>query len=240
MARMKAVRFTARSVPFAFALITLAAYGLLLPFTGFYWDDWPYLWFFHRLGPSGIIQAFTGDRPFLSFIYTICLSIFGHSVIGWQLFGLLARWLFSLSFWWILYLAWPRQVHKITWASFLFAVYPGFTQQWISVIYGQVHGRCVYQVIRCAHCHGRCAYLRKIVGICTFALFGGSIDFHAGFFNLLIVLKCQIFTRIERKGARFYLSLHCHCRKCEQQKQNQRFTIGNGPETLPLGLIAVC
>ncbi len=134
---LRSFSFPTWSVPIALLILTLLSYGLRVFTLGFYWDDWPYLWFFHRLGPSGIIQAFAGDRPFLSFIYIICLSIFGHSVTGWQIFGLLARWLFSLSFWWMLSLAWPRQMHKVTWAVFLFAVYPGFTQQWISVIWAQ-------------------------------------------------------------------------------------------------------
>jgi hypothetical protein len=33
--------------------------------------------------------------------------------------------------------AWPAQRDKAAWAAALFAVYPGFTQQPISVIYGQ-------------------------------------------------------------------------------------------------------
>ena len=103
----------------------------------FYWDDWPYLWIFNRLGSSGIVQAFSGDRPFLSFIYTVSLSVLGHSIQGWQIFGLLARWLCSLGLWWALSLAWPRHKDRVTWAVFLFTVYPGFTGQWISVIYGQ-------------------------------------------------------------------------------------------------------
>ncbi len=28
-----------RNIPLLFLLVTLAAYGLLLPLTGFYWDD---------------------------------------------------------------------------------------------------------------------------------------------------------------------------------------------------------
>ena len=104
----------------ALLILVFLSYGLRVFSLGFYWDDWPYLWFFERLGPSGIVQAFTGDRPFLSFIYIICLSIFGHSIIGWQIFGLLARWLCSLGLWWALKLTWPGQTDKAAWAAFLF------------------------------------------------------------------------------------------------------------------------
>ncbi len=133
----RGLSFPSWSVPIALLILVLLSYGLRILSLGFYWDDWPYLWFFDRLGPQGIIQAFAGDRPFLSFIYILCLTAFGHSTLAWQIFGLLARWLCSLGLWWALSLTWPGQKHKATWVVILFTIYPGFTQQWISVIYGQ-------------------------------------------------------------------------------------------------------
>jgi hypothetical protein len=35
-----------------FAVLTLLAYGLLLPVTGFYWDDWHFAWIAKFLGPA--------------------------------------------------------------------------------------------------------------------------------------------------------------------------------------------
>jgi hypothetical protein len=134
---LRGLSFPSWSVPIALLILVILSYGLRVFTLGFYWDDWPYLWFFERLGPSGIIQAFSGDRPFLSFIYIICLSVFGHSALGWQIFGLLARWLCSLGLWWALRLTWPKHADRAAWVAFLFTVYPGFMQQWISVIYGQ-------------------------------------------------------------------------------------------------------
>ncbi len=125
------------TIPLALLALTGLSYGLRALSLGFFWDDWPYLWFFHRLGPAGILAAFSGDRPFLSFIYTLSLTIFGSSSQAWQIFALLARWLCGLGLWWALAQAWPRQANKAAWAAMLFTVYPGFTQQWISVIYGQ-------------------------------------------------------------------------------------------------------
>lgn len=129
--------FPSWSIPIALLALTLLAYGLRAFSLGFFWDDWPYLWYFHRFGPDGIITAFTQDRPFLSLIYNATLSLLGDSAQGWQMFALLARWLCSLGLWWVLTLAWPRHPHKTAWVAFLFAIYPGFTQQWISIIYGQ-------------------------------------------------------------------------------------------------------
>ncbi|MBL8103476.1 MAG: hypothetical protein JNM02_13155, partial [Anaerolineales bacterium] len=44
--------------PLLFAVITVTAYGLLLPFTGFYWDDWPFAWIAKFLGPAEFNPAF--------------------------------------------------------------------------------------------------------------------------------------------------------------------------------------
>lgn len=125
------------SIPLALLGLTLLSYGLRALSLGFFWDDWPYLWFFHRFGPAGIVTAFSGDRPFLSFIYTISLTVLGSSSQGWQIFGLLARWMCGVGLWWALAETWPRRANKAAWAAMLFTVYSGFTQQWIAVIYGQ-------------------------------------------------------------------------------------------------------
>jgi len=133
----RGIVFPTWSIPIALLLLTLLTYGLRALGLGFYWDDWPYLWIFHRFGADGIVRAFANDRPFLSVIYTISLSLLGESSQAWQIFALLARWLCGLGLWWVLSLAWPRAKHQAAWAACLFIVYPGFTQQWISIIYGQ-------------------------------------------------------------------------------------------------------
>jgi hypothetical protein len=133
----RSLSFPLWSVPVVLLILTILSYGLRVFTLGFFWDDWPYLWFFNRLGAEGIIRAFSADRPFLSAIYITSLTLLGHSIQGWQIFAVLARWLCSLGLWWALLAAWPRQGQKVTWVALLFAVYPGFTQQWISVIYGQ-------------------------------------------------------------------------------------------------------
>lgn len=133
----RGIVFPTGSIPIALLLLTIITYGLRALGLGFYWDDWPYLWIFHRFGADGIVRAFANDRPFLSFIYIISLTLFGDSTQAWQIFALLARWLCSLGLWWALSLAWPKAKTQAAWAAFLFTVYPGFTQQWIAVIYGQ-------------------------------------------------------------------------------------------------------
>lgn len=132
IARMKAVRFTARSVPFVFALITIAAYGLMLPLTGFYWDDWPFAWIARFLGPSEFIPAFRGFRPFLGPIFFLTTSLLPADPILWQTFALLVRFLAGLAAWSTFDQIWPRGRRLTLSASLLFLLFPGYSQHWVA------------------------------------------------------------------------------------------------------------
>jgi hypothetical protein len=134
---MKRINFSERTIPVALFITCFLAYGLLIPWLGFYWDDWPYLWFAKTLGASGFIDVFSRDRPFLAVLYSIVLPVLGSKPVVWQLFALVWRWLAALAFWWVLRLLWPNKPRQAFWASLLFVVYPGFGQQWISVIYSE-------------------------------------------------------------------------------------------------------
>jgi hypothetical protein len=135
---MKKFQFRASSIPVALFIICVISYGLLIPWLGFYWDDWPYSWFAHILGPLGFVKAFANDRPFLSVIYMITTSLFGNTPLLWQIFGVLTRFLTAYTLWWTLRKVWPKYGRQVAAVVFLFAVFPGFGQQWISVIYSQV------------------------------------------------------------------------------------------------------
>ena len=71
---MKADRFGERSIPLLFLIVTIIAYGLLLPLTGFYWDDWPFAWIAKFLGPQEFFPAFAQVRPFLAPIFFVTTS----------------------------------------------------------------------------------------------------------------------------------------------------------------------
>lgn len=133
--RMRKLLSKAVSVPVILLLFCIAAYGLLIPTLGFYWDDWPLIWFAHTLGPGGFVSTLAGDRPFLAGIYLITTSILQTVPFQWQLLSMVSRWLSALAFWWTLRQIWPFHKEKIFWAALLFAIYPGFKQQPISVIF---------------------------------------------------------------------------------------------------------
>jgi hypothetical protein len=124
-----------KNVPFAILVFLIASFGILIPSLGYYWDDWPMIWLGHLTGTSGYIDALAGDRPFLAGIYLLTTSLLGSAPIAWHILALLSRWLTAVTLWWALKKLWPENEEQVTWIALLFAIYPGFKQQSIAVIY---------------------------------------------------------------------------------------------------------
>lgn len=120
-------------IPGMILLLVLLAYGLLTPWLGFYWDDWPFAWFLRFFGSSEFIEVFRPFRPFLGPIFVVTTALFGGDPFTWQLVGLAIRFFLSLELWLVLRLIWPSQKWNLMWVVFLFTVYPGYQQQWISL-----------------------------------------------------------------------------------------------------------
>jgi hypothetical protein len=129
---MKPIRFSDLSPAYLFAIVTIFAYGLLLPLTGFYWDDWPFAWIAKFLGPKEFIPAFAGVRPFLGPIFFITTSLIPPVPLYWQIFALIIRFISGLSAWFALNQVWPRHKRQVLIASLLFLVFPGYSQHWVA------------------------------------------------------------------------------------------------------------
>ncbi len=129
---MKPVRFTAKSVPYALAIVTVLAYGLLLPLTGFYWDDWPFAWIANFLGPAEFIPAFRGFRPFLGPIFFLTTSVIPSNPLLWQVFALIIRFLSALAAWFALDQIFPSRKRQTLLVALLFLVFPGYSQHWVA------------------------------------------------------------------------------------------------------------
>jgi hypothetical protein len=132
---MKKFAFPLWSVPLALLGLCLISFGILAPWLGFYWDDWPSIWYLHLFGPTGFLKVFAVDRPPLGWLFTLTSSLMGTSPLAWQLFGVFTRWLSCVALWWALRTIWPHNARQVTWVAFLYAVYPGFQQQYIAVTY---------------------------------------------------------------------------------------------------------
>ncbi len=129
---MKANHFSERSIPLLFLIVTIAAYGLLFPFTGFYWDDLPFAWIAKFLGPGEFIPAFAQVRPFLGPIFFVTTSLIPPVPLYWQIFALVIRFLSGLSAWFALNEVWPSHKRQTLVASLLFLVFPGYSQHWVA------------------------------------------------------------------------------------------------------------
>ena len=129
---MKAIHFSERSIPLLFLIVTIIAYGLLLPLTGFYWDDWPFAWIAKFLGPQEFLPAFAGVRPFLGPIFLVTTSLIPPVPLYWQIFALIIRFISGLSAWFALNQIWPDHKRQTLIASLLFLVFPGYSQHWIA------------------------------------------------------------------------------------------------------------
>ena len=117
---------------YLFAGITAIAYGLMLPYTGFYWDDWPFAWITKFLGPADFFPAFAPFRPFLGPIFYVTTSLIPPVPIYWQIFALIIRLILGLCAWWTFKQIWPNRPQTSLIASLLLLIFPGYSQHWVA------------------------------------------------------------------------------------------------------------
>lgn len=122
-----------KSPPVILALVTLAAYGFLVPFTGFYWDDWPFAWIAKFQGPYEFIPGFMQFRPFLGPIFYVTTSLIPPQPIYWQIFALIIRFAMGLALWWSFGKIFPTKKQLALVASLLLIVFPGYSQHWVAL-----------------------------------------------------------------------------------------------------------
>ena len=123
------------TVPLALLGVCALSYGSMASRMGIYQDDWFITFFRHYLGPSSLVEAFAIDRPLLGWMHWATTGLVGESLLSWQLFGIFTRWLSCLALWWALRGLWTQKDLEVTAVVMLFAVYPGFQQQYIAITY---------------------------------------------------------------------------------------------------------
>ncbi len=130
--RLKILQHPASRPVFLLAICVLA-YGTFLPWMGFYWDDWPWIWRYHVYGDAGIRAIDIAFRPLAGIVLWLGAQLAGENPLGWQIYNLILRWLGGWALWWALGQIWPRQKRLAFWASLLFITYPGFSQQFVAI-----------------------------------------------------------------------------------------------------------
>lgn len=129
---MPKLRFPAKTIPVAFFILTILAYGLMLPWTGFYWDDWPFAWIANFLGSSEFIPAFEPFRPFLGPIFFGTTSLLPPNPLLWQSLALFLRFALAWAIWWMFRTIWPKAKWQTLTAALFFLVFPGYSQHWVA------------------------------------------------------------------------------------------------------------
>lgn len=113
--------------------LCLLSYGLLIPWMGYYWDDWVFAYTIKFLGPNEFIPSFIPFRPFLGPIFTVTTSILGTHPLAWQLFNLILRIGSGVAALWAFRKIWPNARLQTLLAALFFVVYPGYNQQWVAL-----------------------------------------------------------------------------------------------------------
>jgi hypothetical protein len=128
--------------PVVILFICIIAYGPLIPFLGFYWDDLPNMWVYHMFGPGGYITYASNHRPFSAWVFILTTSILGESPLGYHLLALVLRWAGSVGVWWTVKQIWPSAEKQSLWIALLFSIYPGFRELPIATVFN-VHFMCL-------------------------------------------------------------------------------------------------
>lgn len=121
-------------VPIFLLALCALSYGLTLTL-GYFWDDWVVLWNFQALGARGVFESYAMDRPIHGYFLGYLIQLLGTAPLTWHLAALLMRAGGILAVWQILRQVWPGQNRTNALVAALLAVYPGFTQQPLTVIY---------------------------------------------------------------------------------------------------------
>ena len=116
-----------------FGLITIIGYGLLLPFTGFYWDDWPFAWISRFLGPAEFNPAFATFRPFLGPIFYFTTSLIPSAPLYWQILALIIRFTIGICAWWMFKQLWPERSRMALILALFILIFPGYSQHWVAM-----------------------------------------------------------------------------------------------------------
>lgn len=107
------------------------AYTPLIPFMGFYGDDFFFDYVSHFYKTSGLIQSLVIDRPFNGYALIFFYFVLGlkDNVLLWHIFAFLMRLAGGYTLFFLLRKIWPDKLHVTTSITLLFLIYPGFFQQ---------------------------------------------------------------------------------------------------------------
>lgn len=123
-----------KNIPFIISLLIITilpalAYLILIPFLGFYNDDWLFAYSGHFYGPQGLISSLAGDRPAVGVLFALNYLLFKENILIWHIYMFFIRLLGGYLLFFLLNKIWQNKLSVITPIVLLFLTYPGFLQQ---------------------------------------------------------------------------------------------------------------
>lgn len=122
VSRLKRIISHKAFFPFMLFVVMLIAYGILMPWIGFYGDDWALIWNGYRMQN----QDWIAFRPIVVWIYNFLCSVLKPSFSLWLLVSIVVRWLGAFSLYVFLKEMMQDHQEEIQWLTILYALYPGF------------------------------------------------------------------------------------------------------------------
>ena len=127
-----------RLFPVTLFVITILAYGIFVPWLGYYGDDWPGIYNLVTGGLWAMVDSQSLDRPFWGWISGIEYQLIGERPIGWQVYAALTRYVSALAVWFLCRQIWPKHQIEGAAVTLLFLVYPGILQESRGFTYGTI------------------------------------------------------------------------------------------------------
>lgn len=119
-------------------LLTLA-HGLLIPWQGYSFDEWHFIYYSLLDGPKGLPELFHYDgHPQSTWVYLLAFRLLGYTPLAWHLLAFFWKTACVLMFWGLLNQVWPEKRQQAFFAALLFGLYPFFTLQVFAIAYFEV------------------------------------------------------------------------------------------------------
>jgi hypothetical protein len=134
VSRIREFLTTDTGVLIVLGLVSLVAFAIFIPFSGFYWDDW--IWkFFSYAYESDYLLWQPVDRPLAGTLHVLLDAVLGDNPLNWQLANLFFRWANAAGYYWMLKKVFPNPKTTMAVVAAFFLIYPGFSEQWISIAF---------------------------------------------------------------------------------------------------------
>ena len=131
-------------VPLTLLVICVLAYGLLIPWLGVCWDDWGVVWSLNAAGLRSFLAPSSSLHPLQRWAFLPPILLFGNKLVLWHLFALVTRWLIAVALWFCLRSVWPTRSRETFAVAVLSAIYPGFTQQSMPMVYWLLYSQMTF------------------------------------------------------------------------------------------------